>query len=143
MKKFMVIAVAILASFSIATAQTQVKQAVKQEVKKEVKSALKFTKTTVDLGEIKYRKPATAVFEFVNTGKKPVIITNVRTSCGCTSKSYPKEPIKPGEKSKVEATYNASGSGSITKSVTVRTNEGARPMVLYLKAKVVKEQVKK
>ncbi len=141
----MVIAVVILASFSIATAQTQVKQAVKQEVKKEVKSALKFAKTSIDLGETEYRKPVKAIFEFVNTGKKPVLITNVRTSCSCTSGFYPKEPIKPGEKSRIEASYNASNKGQkVHKNITISTDEGVKPIILHLHVKVLNgQQVKK
>ncbi len=141
MKKIMIIAVAILTSITFVTAQ-------KQGVKKEAKpvSALEWVQPDANLGKVPYRVPATATYEFVNKGDKPVIITNVRTTCGCTSRQYSKEPIKPGEKSQIQATYNAARLGNFTKSVIVTTNEpGVSPKVLKIRGVVVqqKEEAKK
>ncbi len=139
MKKLMVIAVALFAGLSIATAQTQ-------QAKKEVKkSKLEWLQTDVNLGNVPQGTPVTATYEFINKGKTPVVLTNVRTSCGCTKKSAPTEPIKPGEKSKIQATYNAARVGSFTKTVTVTTNEGVSPKRLIIRGVVVakKKEVKK
>ncbi len=138
MKKIMIIVVAILTSIAFATAQ-------KQEVKKQANpvSALEWVQPNANLGKVPYRVPATATYEFVNKGDKPVIITNVRTTCGCTSRNYPKEPIKPGQKSQIQATYNAARLGNFTKSVIVTTNEpGVSPKVLKIKGVVVQEKEK-
>ncbi len=92
MKKIILIALAVFAGIAFATAQE------KKEVKKQPESVLEWLNPDANLGEVPLRVPATATYEFVNKGKKPVIITNVKTSCGCTSKSYSKEPIQPGKK---------------------------------------------
>ncbi len=136
MKKLMVIVVALVAGMAIATAQTQqVKKVVKKEVKQ---SKLKWLQTDVNLGNVPVGIPVTATYEFINKGKKPVVLTNVRTSCGCTKKSAPKEPVKPGKKSKVQATYNAARLGSFSKTVTVTTNEeGVAPKRLIIRGVVV------
>lgn len=139
MKRIILIAVAVFAGLSLSFAQ-------KQENKKPVEkptSALEFAQPVANLGEIPKGIPATATYEFINTGEKPVVITNVRTSCGCTGKKYPKEPIKPGEKAQVEATYNAARVGSFHKTITVRTNENAKPQILRIKGVVVNKEEKK
>jgi hypothetical protein len=71
-------------------------------------------------------KPASATFNMTNAGKEPVTITQVQTSCGCTSPKYTKEPIKPGEKGEVVLTYNAAISGFFSKSAQVKLNDGQK-----------------
>jgi hypothetical protein len=79
---------------------------------------------THDFGEIKEENgPVTYKFDFTNTGSEPLIITNVKPSCGCTSSDYTKEPVAPGAKGYVSATYNPNGRpGPFNKSITVTTN---------------------
>lgn len=136
MKKIILIIIAFFAGLALATAQKQenTKAASKPE------SALQFAQTVADLGKIPQGVPAIATYEFTNTGDKPVVITNVRTSCGCTDKKYPKKPINPGGKAKVQATYNAAKVGSFHKTITVRTNENAMPKILRIKGVVVKKE---
>ena len=66
-------------------------------------------------------------------------ITTVQTSCGCTSPSYTKEPIKPGEKGTVTLTYDAKISGFFSKSAVVRLNDGQK-YTLSIKGEVQKAQ---
>lgn len=99
-------------------------------------TAIVWKSETVDVGEIIQNKPKAIVFEFKNTGKTDVIITNVQGSCGCTATNYTKEPIKAGKSGTVTATYNAAASGAFTKTVTVTTNADATPKVLTLKGTV-------
>lgn len=62
-------------------------------------------------------------FSFTNTGSSPLVITKVKPSCGCTSSDYTKEPVKPGEKGYVSATFNPERRpGKFSKSITVTTN---------------------
>jgi hypothetical protein len=92
---------------------------------------------TVDVGEIPQGIPKTIVYEFKNTGKAAVVITNVQGSCGCTATDYTKEPILPGKSAKVTATYNAANKGAFAKTVTVTTNAEQTPKVLTLKGTVI------
>lgn len=82
-------------------------------------SALVWKSDDIDLGKIHQGKPVTVKFEFTNTGKEPVIISSVSTSCGCTVADYSKQPIAANEKSTITATYNAASTGVFTKAVTV------------------------
>ena len=92
---------------------------------------------TIDVGEIPQGTPKAIVYEFKNTGKATVVITNVQGSCGCTATDYTKEPILPGKSAKVTATYNAANKGGFTKTVTVTTSAEATPKILTLKGTVI------
>ncbi|BFM41896.1 DUF1573 domain-containing protein [Flavobacterium sp. CFS9] len=92
---------------------------------------------TIDVGEIPQGTPKAIVYEFKNTGKTAVVITNVVGSCGCTATDYTKEPVLPGKSAKVTATYNAANKGGFTKTVTVTTSAESTPKVLTLKGTVI------
>jgi hypothetical protein len=80
----------------------------------------KFSSETVDLGKIKKGNPVTASFTITNISKQDLIIENVTPGCGCTKSDYTKEPIKPGKKGTITATYNAANAGNFSKSVYVK-----------------------
>jgi hypothetical protein len=92
---------------------------------------------SIDVGKIPQGTPKAIVFEFKNTGKTAVVITNVKGSCGCTATDYTKEPILPGKSAKVTATYNAANKGAFTKTVTVTTSAETAPKILTLKGIVI------
>lgn len=77
---------------------------------------------TIDYGKVsKDEDSGVRVFEFVNTGDAPLIISNVQSSCGCTVPSKPTEPIAPGKTGKIEVKYNMNP-GPIRKTITVESN---------------------
>lgn len=77
-------------------------------------------------------------FVFKNTGKKPINITEAHGSCGCTVPSWPHEPIKPGETSKIHVTYNTDHRpGMIDKAITITSDAVQQPMMLYIKGNVI------
>ena len=120
-----------LMSFTVIPAKTE---AVKTEIGT---SPISWKSELVDLGEIPQGKPKTIDFEFKNTGKTAVVITNVKASCGCTATDYTKTPIQPGATAKVSATYNAVAKGPFTKTVTVTTNAEETPKILSFKGTVL------
>ncbi len=73
-------------------------------------------------------------FVFTNTGNAPLVINQAIASCGCTIPSYTKAPIKPGEKGKIEITYNGKGKfpGHFKKSITIRTNGATEMTRIYV-----------
>ncbi|MFH2095793.1 MAG: DUF1573 domain-containing protein [Bacteroidota bacterium] len=91
----------------------------------------------IDLGKIKKDKPATVIYKFKNEGLKPLIITNVESSCGCTVPEYSKQPIKPLASGEIVATYDAKTTGVFSKSISVSTNASEKPKVLILKGEVI------
>ena len=100
-------------------------------------STIVFNKTVHDFGEIVQGVPQTYSFEFKNKGKKALVIENVRASCGCTTSGWTKEPIKPGKKGYVSATYNAATKGSFSKSLTVTSDGTPNVVTLRVKGNVI------
>jgi uncharacterized protein DUF1573 len=94
----------------------------------------KFKEETHDYGEVPEGPLAEYDFEFVNTGKKPIMITEAHGSCGCTVPKWPTEPILPGKEGKIHVSYNTNGrQGAIQKDVTITSNAQQQPMVLHIK----------
>src|SRR5690349_8589094 len=69
----------------------------------------KFKEETHDYGEVLEGPLAECDFEFKNTGKKPIVISEAHGSCGCTVPKWPNEPILPGKKGTIHVAYNTSG----------------------------------
>lgn len=75
-------------------------------------------------------------FEFTNTGTDPLILSNVRSSCGCTIPEWPREPINPGKSATIKAKYDTKRLGQFSKSISVYSNATEAPIVLRIKGKV-------
>jgi hypothetical protein len=102
-----------------------------------VASSIVWKSETIDVGTIPQNTPKPIIFEFKNTGKTTVIVTNVQGSCGCTATDYTKTPIAPGKSGTVTATYNAANAGGFTKTVSVTTNAESTAKILTIKGTVV------
>ncbi len=98
-----------------------------------------------DFGYIQEAKGAVShTFEFTNTGNKPLIIGQVRASCGCTKPEFPTKPIKPGKKGKIKVTFSPIGRpGAFEKQITVSTNGSEKRTVLLITGTVVPDRKKK
>lgn len=123
-----------LMSFS---AIAPVKSLVSETKAATAESTIVWKAETIDVGQIPQGTPKAIVYEFKNTGKTAVVITQVQGSCGCTATDYTKEPIQPGKSAKVTATYNAANKGAFTKTVTVTTSAETTPKILTLKGTVI------
>ena len=77
---------------------------------------------TIDYGTVsKNSDNGIRTFEFTNTGDAPLIIKDVKSSCGCTVPTKPTEPILPGKMGKIDVKYNMNP-GPIRKTITVESN---------------------
>lgn len=83
---------------------------------------IQFDKLVHDYGNIMQGDNGDCTFEFTNIGTEPLILSQVRSSCGCTVPTWPKEPIMPGKKASIKVHYDTYRVGSISKSITVTTN---------------------
>ncbi len=103
---------------------------------------ISFNKTVHDYGKINEEDGnVTHRFEFTNTGSVPLIITRVRPSCGCTSSSWTREPVLPGDKGYVGATYNPKNRpGPFNKSIKVVSNAGNPNTILRIKGDVIPKE---
>lgn len=131
MKKFIITAfVAVIGTFGVSAQSTPTPAENKNQAE------ITFDKEVHDFGVIPQNNPATYTFTFKNTGKEPLIITQAAASCGCTTPEWTKEPIMPGKKGFVKATYNAATMGSFNKAVTVMSNAKKSTVTLYIKGEV-------
>lgn len=99
-------------------------------------ASIEFETTSHDYGTIPQGGDGTYEFVFKNTGKVPLLLTNVRSSCGCTIPEWPKKPLNKGEEGKIKVSYNTRITGSFSKSISVYSNVGEAPIVLVIKGKV-------
>jgi hypothetical protein len=83
---------------------------------------IKFKTDTIDYGIIDKGSDGERVFEFTNTGNAPLLITDVKSSCGCTVPEWPKTPVAAGAKSSIKVKYDTNRIGKIRKTVTVYSN---------------------
>lgn len=102
--------------------------------------AFKWEEEIHDFGKIPQGIPATTRYYFTNVGKTPLSITEAKPTCGCTTPDWTREPIAPGKRGYVEATYNAAGVGNFQKSVTVISNATPAPISLTLKGEVLPKE---
>ncbi len=87
-----------------------------------------------DFGTIEEGIQASHTFAVKNSGNQPLIISNVRPSCGCTTPDWTKSPIQPGGNGTIMATYNSQGRpGAFTKLITVETNIQGQARSLTIK----------
>jgi hypothetical protein len=79
--------------------------------------------TVQDFGTIKQGESVTIKYAFTNTGDKPLFISEVQPSCGCTVTDYPRDIIMPGKGGELKATFNSFGvNGFMHKTIQVTTN---------------------
>lgn len=99
---------------------------------------IEFVKDLHDFGKITQGEKVMYSFLFKNTGKSDLLISEVKTSCGCTAPDFPKEPIKPGADGKIDITFNSQGKyGLQTKTITVLANTQPNTKLLTIKANIV------
>ena len=112
--------IALFGTFAFASAQT-----------------ITFDKTTFDYGTIKPGSEGTRFFTVTNTGDKPLILSNVKASCGCTTPEWSQDPILPGKSAKIKVGYNTTLNGEFLKMIEVFSNDPANSRsVINIKGKV-------
>ncbi len=95
----------------------------KKEAEYTGKPIIEFNETSHDFGDLKEGEIVECSFRFKNTGKAPLLIKDVVPDCGCTVPEFDKEPILPGEESKIKIVFNSAGfRNNIYKTIDVETN---------------------
>ena len=98
---------------------------------------ISFDKTTFDYGNVKAGSDGHRFFTVKNTGDKPLIISEVKPSCGCTTPEWSKDPILPGKSAQIKVGYNTGIKGAFNKLIEVYSNDPANNRsVLYIKGNV-------
>ncbi|MDX5417880.1 MAG: DUF1573 domain-containing protein [Hymenobacteraceae bacterium] len=104
---------------------------------------LKFEKETHDFGTIAEGVQASYEFVVKNVGDKPVVISHVQPSCGCTTPDWTKDPIMPGKTGVIKAMYNSTGRpGPFHKSISITSNAATPHAVIFIKGEVGPKDLK-
>lgn len=96
-----------------------------------------FKEPIYTFGTIQEGEKVEHLYEFTNTGKSPLIISDVQASCGCTTPEFTKEPVKPGEKGTIKVIFNSQGQrGKQQKIISILSNAHPRLNHVQLKGEV-------
>lgn len=103
---------------------------------------LEFDKHVHDFGDMLISDgEQKCTFTYKNTGKQPVVIHNIVSSCGCTEPKWSKAPIMPGQSGKIEVTFlNDQGPYPFEKVLTVYTSASRKPVLLKIRGVVHKKK---
>jgi len=116
----------------------KIEQEEKEKVEAEIenRTSVSFEKLSHDFGKVKGETDNKYKFKFTNTGKKPLIIYDVKASCGCTTPYKPEKPVLPGQTDFISVNFHpkASQSGEIQKTITVEANIENKITELQIKA---------
>jgi hypothetical protein len=108
-----------------------------QPVTEQTEAAIiEFETTEHDFGTIPQGGDGTYEFVFRNKGKVPLVLANVRSSCGCTIPEWPKRPIHKGKEGKIKVSYNTRIIGGFSKTISVYSNAEVTPIVLKITGRV-------
>ena len=100
----------------------------------------KFKTETIDYGKVAKGSDGVRVLEFTNVGDKPLVVTDVKSSCGCTIPKKPEGEIAPGAVGKIEVKYDTDNKvGPIRKTITVYSNADEPVKALKIKGEVLAE----
>ncbi|WP_298534239.1 DUF1573 domain-containing protein [uncultured Algibacter sp.] len=131
--KFALVALAFVFSFSSSFGQSSTNTS--------ATGVLTFDSETIDYGKIYENANGERTFSFTNTGKAPIVINKVKTSCGCTVPTYPKTAILPGESGEIKIKYATNRIGVFSKTITVISNAENSNHVLKIKGDVLKNTI--
>lgn len=102
------------------------------------KAEFKFAEEKHDFGKVPQGKPVTTDFVYTNIGVEPLILTEVKPTCGCTIADYTKTPVKKGEKGSIKITYNAAVEAPFNKTIVVTSNAKTPTKYLVIVGEVTK-----
>lgn len=104
-------------------------------------AGITFADTLIEFGQMEFDGQGDREFVFTSTGEAPLLLTHVRSTCGCTIPEWSKEPVNPGDTGRIKVSYDTRRTGRFKKSVYVYSNaiEGTRR--LYISGEVLRPEV--
>jgi hypothetical protein len=134
MKKIVFIVIAFVASLQL-SAQDKV------ELNKNPNApVISFESNVIEYGDVARGSDGVRYFNFTNAGKEPLIISNVRSSCGCTIPEYPRIPIGPNQESQIKIKYDTKRVGPFRKTITIYSNVEGKAITVTIKGRVLAEK---
>jgi hypothetical protein len=91
-------------------------------------AVISFKENSKDFGDIVQGQKVEHTFVLTNTGKSPLVISNVAATCGCTVPSWPKEPVAPGKSAEIKVSFNSTGKMGKQNSVVRIYSNASEPI---------------
>lgn len=100
-----------------------------------------FEEEVIDYGIVQQNDNGLRTFKFTNRGTAPIVISNIKTTCGCTVPNYSKKAILPGESSMINIKYATNRIGQFSKSITIISNADEPQKRIKIKGNVISKKV--
>jgi len=98
-------------------------------------AAITFDEKEHDFGTIVNGTPVETKFKYTNTGNAPLVVSNIKSTCGCTVPSdWNRDPIPPGESAEFTVKFNGKGNNQVQKTITLTTNTEKGTETVKIKA---------
>lgn len=97
---------------------------------------IELDKTVHDFGTIENGTPVETIFKYKNTGNSMLVVSNIKSTCGCTVPSNYTKEVAPGETGQFTVKFNGKGNGKVSKSLTMTTNTEKGTEVVKITAMV-------
>jgi len=101
---------------------------------------IEFESDVIDYGKIDQGADGVRVFKFKNTGKSPITISRVQSSCGCTVPEKPEAPVLPGQSGEIKVKYDTNRIGGFSKEITVFSNASEPQKKIRIKGIIIKAE---
>jgi len=108
----------------------------KEQVNNPNAPIITFSEVEYDYGTMEQLADGNCEFTFTNDGQEPLILSNVRSSCGCTTPKWPRQPILPGDSEVIKVKYDTKKVGTFKKYIYVTSNATSERVTLTIKGKV-------
>lgn len=89
-----------------------------------------FESDTIDFGEVWDYQTLEGRFRFTNVGTEPLVISDVKPSCGCTPVELARDRFEPGEGDFVAVRWDLKGFGHQAKTIAVTTSSVGEPITM-------------
>lgn len=100
-------------------------------------SALEWKEETISVTTAPFQTVQEAVFEFTNTGDKPVTILEVKTYCDCLEATANQKIYEPGATGVIRAKFRVGDrAGVYGRDITVSTDETPYPIHLRMRIEI-------
>jgi hypothetical protein len=85
---------------------------------------ISFSEEEWDFGKVKEDERPVHIFTIKNTGREELIISRVRSSCGCTATMLSSDNIQPGKLAELKVTFNPTGYNTLVKKdIYIESND--------------------
>ena len=102
---------------------SNVTAAAERDAKSNKLPVITFDKKEHDFGQIVSGTPQETVFSYTNTGEAPLVITDIKSTCGCTvPQDWSRQPLAVGESDKFTVKFNGKGANKTSKVINITAN---------------------